>query len=76
MTVADYIERIRTAESDEAAWEVRREAYQASVAKRLTVDEWNNVAIAFDRRARGEPVTDTSDYWRGGPRDGGNWTGD
>ena len=76
MTVQDYIERIRTADSHEAAWEVRSEAYNAAVAKQLTVDEWNDVAIAFNRRARGEPVTDSSDYWRGGPRADGNWTGD
>jgi len=76
VTVGEYIEQIRVADTDTAAYAVTREAYAEAVAKTLSVDEWNQVWIAFNRRSRGVPVTDTSDYWRGGPRDDGNWTGD
>ncbi|NBW12311.1 MAG: hypothetical protein EBR82_30195 [Caulobacteraceae bacterium] len=52
MTAEEYIERIRTAKTDDAAYAVSREAYAAAVRKQITVEEWNAVWCAYDKRTR------------------------
>lgn len=52
MTATEYLERIRTAETTDEAYAVTREAIEACHAGRLTVEEWNAVWIAYDKRAR------------------------
>lgn len=64
MTAAEYIDLIRTAETNEAAAEVTRAAFADAQSRRLTVDEWNDIWAACDKRCR---------PWR--YRDN-NWTGD
>lgn len=64
MTAAEYLERVRTAATAEAVEAVTREAYDAAVARRLTVAEWNEIWTAADQRAR---------PWR---YIRNNWTGD
>ena len=66
MTAAEYLEQIRTAPTDDAAFAVTRVAIVAARAKEITVDEWNAVWIAYDKRAR---------PWHYEER-GGRWTGD
>ena len=64
MTAAEYLERIKQAPTAEDAYAVTREAIVDAREKRISVDEWNAIWIAYDER---------SQPWR--YRDG-NWTGD
>lgn len=64
MTADEYIAQVRLAATDEAAYAVTRQASADAVAKRLTVDEWNSVWLAYDKRSR---------PWRHEEK---NWTGD
>lgn len=66
MNVAEYLEQIRTAPDNDAAFAVTRSAIVAARAKQITVDEWSAVWIAYDKRAR---------PWLYEER-GGRWTGD
>ena len=52
MTVAEYLERIRTAPTNDAADAVTKEAFADAQARRITVDEWNAIWAAADKRCR------------------------
>ena len=66
MTAAEYLEQIRTAPTNDAAFAVTRVAIVAARARQITVDEWNSVWLAYDKRSR---------PWLYEER-GGRWTGD
>jgi len=75
MTIGQYIDAVMQAESRDAAYRIVREVYDQAVAKRFSVDEYNSVWGAWDRRWF-RPTSGGHDYMRGGPRDGSSWTGD
>jgi hypothetical protein len=52
VTANEYLAQVLAADTVEAAHEIKDQAYAEAVAKRLTVEEWNAVWIAYDRRSR------------------------
>jgi len=75
MSIGHYIEQIRHADTDDAAFAVVRAAYDAAVAKAITVEEYNALWLELSRRH--DPDSRSGDdFSRGGPRSGCNWTGD
>jgi hypothetical protein len=52
MTANEYLAQVRAADTVEAAYAIKEQAYAEALAKRLTVEEWNAIWIAYDRRSR------------------------
>jgi len=66
VTAAEYLEQVLTAPTNDAAFAVTRVAIVAARAREISVDEWNEIWIAYDKRCR---------PWLYEER-GGKWTGD
>jgi hypothetical protein len=66
VTAAEYLEQVLTAPTNDAAFAVTRVAIVAARARQISVDEWNEIWIAYDKRSR---------PWIYEER-GGRWTGD
>jgi len=75
-TVGEYIDAVFQAENREAAYRIVREAYDQAGEKTISVQDYQSVWIAWDRRWFQAAAAGGNDFTRGGPRQGSNWTGD
>jgi len=75
-TVGEYIDAVFQAENREAAYRIVREVYGQARAKLISVQDYQSVWTAWDRRWFKAGSGGGNDFSRGGPRHGSNWTGD
>lgn len=76
MTVDQFVERIRAAETRDYAKAVRSEAFNEHYHRRMSVTDWSIINKVWLERWCQVPTHTLSDFDRGGPRGSGNWTGD
>ena len=76
MTVDQFVERIRAAESRDDAKAVRSEAFAEHYHRRMSANDWSLINRVWLDRWCQVPTHTMSDFDRGGPRGSGNWTGD
>lgn len=76
MSVDQFVERIRAAETRDDAKAVRSEAFHEHYHRRMSVNDWNLINRVWLERWCQVPTHTLSDFDRGGPRGSGNWTGD
>ena len=76
MTVDQFVERIRAAETRDDARAVRSEAFNEHYHRRMSVNDWSIINKVWLERWCQAPTHTMSDFDRGGPRGCGNWTGD
>lgn len=76
MTRQDYIDAVNTAPTSTASWMHVHESWIAMLAKAITRDDYHAVWHAWHDRWNRLGTESGSEYARGGPRYGSNWSGD
>ena len=76
MTVDQFVERLKAAETRDDAKAVRSEAFTEHYHRRMSVNDWSIINRVWLDRWCQVPTHTLSDFDRGGPRGCGNWTGD
>ena len=76
MTVDQFVERLKAAETRDAAKAVRSEAFNEHYHRRMSANDWSLINRVWLDRWCQVPTHTMSDFDRGGPRGSGNWTGD